>query len=88
MGDELVVFLTVILGIPAAALSVRFVLRPMLRDVTEAIRNIREPVSPDLERRLAELEEGQQLISERLNHLIEAERFQQQLHSGKRSEAP
>ena len=60
----------------------------MLRDVTEAIRNIREPVSPDLERRLAELEEGQQLISERLNHLIEAERFQQQLHSGKRSEAP
>ena len=73
--------------VPAAALAARFVVRPMLRDVIEAIRNLREPTSPELERRLADLEEGQQLISERLNHLIVAERFQQQLHSGSRTES-
>jgi hypothetical protein len=78
---EIIVALLVF-GIPAAALAARFVLRPMLRDITEAIRNIREPASPELERRLTELEEGQQLITERLDHLIEAERFQRELQSG------
>ena len=54
---ELILAITVF-GIPAVALSMRFVLRPMLKDVTEAILSIREPTSPKLEHRLAELEEA------------------------------
>jgi hypothetical protein len=86
-GDTLVevILAIAIVGIPAAALSLRFVLRPMLKDVTEAIRSIRQPTSPQLEQRLAELEEGQQLIGEQLKRLVEAERFRAQLHSGSES---
>ena len=71
-----------IFGIPAAALSLRFVLRPMLKDVTEAIRSIKQGTSPELEQRLLELEEGQQLIGEHLKQLVEAERFRAELRSG------
>jgi len=78
---ELILAITVF-GIPAVALSMRFVLRPMLKDVTEAILSIREPTSPKLEHRLAELEEGQQVIGEQLKRLVEAERFRAELRSG------
>ena len=81
---ELIIAVSVF-GIPAAALSLRFVLRPMLKDVVEAIRSIREPKSTELERRLTELEEGQQLIGEQLMRLVEAERFRAELSSGSES---
>jgi len=81
---ELIIAVSVF-GIPAAALSLRFVLRPMLKDVVEAIRSIREPKSTELERRLTELEEGQQLIGEQLTRLVEAERFRAELSSGSES---
>ncbi len=71
-----------VLGIPAAALSLRFVLRPMLKDVTEAIRSVKQPAGPDLERRLTELEEGQQQIAEQLKRLVEVERFRAELGAG------
>lgn len=71
-----------IFGIPGGALAVRFVLRPMLREIAEAIRSSREGLSPELERRLAELEEGQQLIGQQLQSLLEAERFHRELESG------
>ncbi len=83
MGDTIVeVLLAVfIFGIPAAALAIRFVLRPMLKDVAEAVRSTRGLPS-DFERRLAELEENQRLTNEQLSRLIEAERFREQLGSG------
>jgi hypothetical protein len=71
-----------LLGIPGAALAVRFVLRPTLREIAEAIRRPREGLSPELERRLAELEEGQRLVEQQLHTLIEAERFHRELESG------
>jgi hypothetical protein len=84
MADSFVEMLIALLifGIPGAALAVRFVLRPMLREIADAIRSGRGDLSPDLERRLLELEEGQRLTNEQLERLIEAERFRQQLESG------
>jgi hypothetical protein len=87
MADNFVEILLAILifGIPGAALATRFVLRPMLREIADAIRSSRGDLSPDLERRLLELEEGQRLTNENLDRLIEAERFRQQLESGEKA---
>ncbi|UCC84846.1 MAG: hypothetical protein JSW46_07990 [Gemmatimonadota bacterium] len=87
MADSFVEMLIALLifGIPGAALAVRFVLRPMLREIADAIRSGRGDLSPDLERRLLELEEGQRLTNEQLEQLIEAERFRQQLESGEKT---
>jgi hypothetical protein len=84
MADNFIEILIALLifGIPGAALSIRFVLRPMLREIADAIRSSRGELSQDLERRLLELEEGQRLTNEQLEHLIEAERFRDQLQSG------
>jgi hypothetical protein len=72
----------IIFGTPAAALTVRWVFRPMLRDIADAIRTAKQPLNPEIERRLMELEEGQQLIGQQLERLIEAERFKRELQSG------
>ncbi len=77
-----VILALMIFGIPGAALAVRFVLRPMLREIADAIRTTQGKVAPELEARLLELEEGQRLTNDRLEHLIEAERFRDQLGSG------
>jgi hypothetical protein len=86
MADNLIEILVALLvfGIPGAALAVRFVLRPMLREIADAIRTTRGELTPDLERRLLELEEGQRLTNENLERLVEAERFRQQLESGQK----
>jgi hypothetical protein len=86
MADSFVEMLIALLifGIPGAALAVRFVLRPMLREIADAIRTTRGELPPDLERRLLELEAGQRLTNEHLERLVEAERFRQQLESGEK----
>jgi hypothetical protein len=86
MADSFVEMLVALLifGIPGAALAVRFVLRPMLREIADSIRTTRGELPPDLERRLLELEEGQRLTNEHLERLVEAERFRQQLESGEK----
>lgn len=87
MADSFVEMLIALLifGIPGAALAVRFVLRPMLREIADAIRTTRGELPEGLERRLLELEEGQRFTNEQLEQLIEAERFRQQLESGENS---
>lgn len=77
-----VILALMIFGIPGAALAVRFVLRPMLREIADAIRTTQGKVTPELEARLLELEEGQRLTNDRLEHLIEADRFRDKLASG------
>lgn len=77
-----VFFAFLFLGIPGAALTIRFVLRPMLREVVEAVRATRGAMSPELEKRLAEIEESQQLVGQKLDRLLEAERFRQELKTG------
>jgi hypothetical protein len=87
MADNFVEILVALLifGIPGAALAVRFVLRPMLREIADAIRTTRGELPPDLEHRLLELEEGQRLTNENLERLVEVERFRQQLESGEKT---
>jgi hypothetical protein len=71
-----------VIGVPVTALAAHFVLRPMVRDITESILALRGGASPDIHRRLTELEEGQRLIDRRLESLIEADRFHHTLDSG------
>jgi hypothetical protein len=84
MGETVVEILVALLifGVPTGALAIRFVLRPMLREVVDAVRATKGQISPELERRLADMEEGQQLLIQKLDRLLEAERFRQQLESG------
>lgn len=88
MGETVVEILVALLifGIPTGALAIRFVLRPMLREVVEAVRATKGQVSPELERRLTEMEEGQQMLIQKLDRLLEADRFRQQLESGQPEE--
>ena len=72
----------IFLGTPAAALAARWVFRPMVRDLAEAINSIKQPINPEIARRLTEIEEEQRQIGERLDRLIEAERFNRELGSG------
>lgn len=69
-------------GIPAAALAVRFVLRPMLREITEAIRSSRGDPGRELERRVTELEESHGSLARELRRLLEEEGFRQRLEVG------
>jgi hypothetical protein len=68
-----------IIGIPGAALASRLVLRPMLRDVVEAIRSVKQPEASEIERRFAELEEGQKALERKLGQVIETDRFDREL---------
>ncbi len=81
--DNLVEFLLalIIIGIPCGALAVRFVLRPALKEIVTAINDSKAPLPQEIERRLVELEESQQLIGAKLDQLAEAERFRARLES-------
>ena len=68
---------------PGAALLTRFVLRPLIREVTDAIRSLRTPTDDGaLRQRIAELEEGQKLLEGRMAQLTEAEAFHRELKAG------
>ena len=72
-----------VVGVPVTALAAHFVLRPLVRDITTAILSGgRSEQNSEIERRLQELEEGQQSIQLHLSQLVEAERFRQRLESG------
>jgi len=83
-GETVVEILLALLifGVPTAALTIRFVLRPMLREVVDAVRATKGQMSPELERRLGDMEEGQQRLAQKLDRLLEGERFREQLESG------
>ena len=84
MLDELIplfaIFFTI--GVPVMALATHFVLRPLVRDIIGAIRTTKTDEISLIQQRLTELEEGQHNIQLRLEQLVEAERFRQQLESG------
>ncbi len=80
--DELIPIISIIfvIGVPVTSLAVHFVLRPLVKDIISAIRA--DKASPEIERRLRELEEGQHNIQLKLSQLVEAERFRHELDSG------
>ena len=46
------------------------------------------PRGPELDQRMMELEEGQRLINQQLERLVEAERFRQELEVSKKAKLP
>ena len=70
-----------VIGVPVTAVAAHFVLRPMVRDITASILALKGGATPEIQRRLTELEEGQRLIDRRLESLIEADRFHRRLES-------
>jgi hypothetical protein len=72
-------------GVPTMALATHFVLRPMVRDITQAIQaNKQSSSNADTEERLARLEDAYYNLDRQVTRLVEAEEFRRQLEAGKR----
>ncbi len=70
-----------VLGVPSVALATHLVLRPMVRDIANAIRAPKEDTGTA--RRLAQLEERFNELEQNVTRLVEAEDFRRQLESGR-----
>ena len=81
--DELIpifaIFFTI--GVPGMALAAHFVLRPMVKDIIEAMRGGARGELVDLQSRVAELQEDVARQNEQLTVLTEAESFRRQLEA-------
>lgn len=81
--DELIpivaIFFTI--GVPGMALAAHFVLRPMVRDIVEAMRGGAREELVDLQGRVAELQEDVARQHEQIAVLAEAESFRRQLEA-------
>ena len=75
------IFFTI--GVPVMSLAAHFVLRPMIRDLTGAIKNAKGQQGEDLEHRLTRLEDALLEQNQQLAHLVEAESFRRKLEAGK-----
>ncbi len=71
-----------VIGVPMIGLVSRYALRPLLNDLTAAIRGGREERVNELAARLLALEERLDEQDRQLERLVEAERFRQALESG------
>jgi len=74
-----------VIGVPVMSLAVRFVLRPLIMDVTSAIRGGKAGEIADIRDRLGRLETHLAEQGERLHRLVEAERFRRELEAGPRA---
>lgn len=73
-----------IFGVPIMSLAARFVVRPLIQDIAEAIRGKGAGRVEELERRLVRMEEALLDQDRLLARLSEAERFRRQLETGPR----
>ena len=73
-----------VIGVPVMSLAARFVVRPLIKDISEAIRGKGTSRVEELERRLVRMEEALLDQDRLLARLSEAERFRRQLESGRR----
>lgn len=83
--DELIGFLAMIfvLGIPSLSLAAHFVLRPMVRDIVQALGKGKAAPDPALAARLERIEERLDRIGELTERLAESERFHRELEAGR-----
>ncbi len=68
-----------VIGVPVISIATHFVLRPLLRDLTEAVRGGRAGDVAELKERLARLESHLLEQDRELSRLTEAESFRRQL---------
>jgi len=71
-----------IFGVPILAIATHFVLRPMVRDVINALQGKAQTQAEDLLSRVGRLEQAILDQSQQIDRLIEAETFRRQLESG------
>ena len=64
-----------VIGVPVMAIASHFVLRPLVRDVIQAIHGRKAEEQADLEGRLGRLEEAVLDQSRQIDRLLEAETF-------------
>lgn len=85
MGVDLVGIVAVIcvIGLPMMGLVTRFALRPLVQDITSAIRAGSEEEMRDLRERLTSLEDRMETQQRELERLAEAESFHRELQAGR-----
>jgi len=71
-----------VIGVPVMSIAARFVLRPLLLDVTQAIRGGKAGELNDLKERFSRLETHLSAQDQRIDQLVEAELFRRQLEAG------
>ena len=83
--DELIPILAITfgLGVPALSLATHFVLRPLVRDIVEALRSGPTTERIALEQRVEELELRLDRHEAELEQLSEAESFRRRLEAEK-----
>jgi hypothetical protein len=84
--NELIPILAIFfgLGVPAVSLATHFVLRPLVKDIVEALRSRPSSELVALRQRVEEQHEELARLEARLEQLAEAESFHRRLESGDR----
>ena len=82
--EELVGIVAVIcvVGLPMGGLVLRYALRPLVQDLTTAMRGDAREELAEVRERLTVLEDRLDAQGDRLDRLAEAERFRQKLAAG------
>jgi len=71
-----------VIGVPVMSIAAKFVLQPLLRDITDAIRGGKAAELEELRDRVARLEGHLSTQGRQLNQLVDAELFRRQLEAG------
>lgn len=71
-----------VIGVPVMSIAAHFVLRPMIRDLTEALRGVKGREKEDMEHRIARLEDALLEHGRQIDQLVEAELFRRRLEIG------
>ena len=77
-----------VIGVPVMSIAAKFVLRPLLREVTEAVRGGRTEELEELRERVALLEGHLETQGTRVDRLLEAELFRRKLEADPASASP
>jgi hypothetical protein len=72
-----------VIGVPVMSIAAKFVLQPLLRELTGAIRGGQAKDFQEMQERVARLEGHLIGQAERLDQLFEAEQFRRQLEAGR-----
>lgn len=75
-----------VIGVPVMSVAAHFVLRPLLRELTQAIRGGKASEIGDMKERLARLETHLLEQGRQLDQLVDAEMFRRELEEGTRRE--
>jgi hypothetical protein len=71
-----------VIGVPVMSIAAHFVLRPLIRDLTEALRGVKGREKEDMEHRIGRLEDALLEQGRQLDQLVEAELFRRRLEAG------